>query len=187
MTTGCAWGMRLSSWRLARRAGRNGDSRRASAGHLPRSQGCHGPVAVACGGCCGRCSGRGAQVLGEHLGGYLPRECPCAVDCSTPPRQQRAPRRCAWQGRCLSGNTGAAVRRCSHSWRAATGFVDRSSRSADRCRAVVARPGPSRCPDPRSRTTASYHRANRGRVIVEADERNHPTASAKVKLYLSYV
>src|ERR1035441_5458980 len=64
---------RLSSWRLARRAGRNGDSR-ARLSDPPR--GAPGmPLCVACGGCCSQPSGRSAEVLGEHLGGCPPREC----------------------------------------------------------------------------------------------------------------
>src|SRR6266700_716350 len=65
--------MRLSSWRLARRAGRNGDSR-ARPSNPPGGGGM--PLCVAGGGCCSRRSGRsGGEVLGEHLGGCPPREC----------------------------------------------------------------------------------------------------------------
>src|SRR5205085_5226980 len=73
--TGFAWVMRLSSRRLARRAGRSGDSRARSSGQPLRERGM--PQT-------GRCearlrlpvdSGSGGEVLGEHLGGCPPREC----------------------------------------------------------------------------------------------------------------
>src|SRR6476660_7718711 len=62
--------MRLSSWRLARRAGRNGDSR----ARLSDTPGPRGPVVVTRV-CCGRRLGRGGQALGERLSGCSPPEC----------------------------------------------------------------------------------------------------------------
>ncbi len=66
-----AWVMRLSSWRLARSAGRNGDSRARPTGHPPRTRDgrSHSRWMQQAG------SGSGAQVLGQHLSGCLPPEC----------------------------------------------------------------------------------------------------------------
>src|SRR5690242_16617953 len=62
---------RLSSWRLARRAGRNGDSRvrdrRGTPGGMPWAGQLDG-------GCCRAGSGGGAQARSEHLSGRLPAE-----------------------------------------------------------------------------------------------------------------
>src|SRR5204862_709768 len=63
-----------SSWRLARRAGRNGDSRARPSGH-PRGTRDAAVRQVTRVGCCSCGSRRGGQVLGQRLGGCLPSEC----------------------------------------------------------------------------------------------------------------